>query len=99
MDRRYLTCRDASEISREPQDVTIKSKNLSVGCFTQPGGVLRDSIQYRLNIGRRAGNDAQDLTRGRLLLQRLLKFLEQPDVLDGDHCLVGEGFEKSYLLI
>ena len=22
------------------------------------------------------------------------QFLEQPDVLDGDHCLVGEGFEQ-----
>ena len=29
----------------------------------------------------------------------LAEFLEQPDVLDGDHRLSGEGLEKSYLLL
>ena len=27
------------------------------------------------------------------------QFLEQPDVLDGDHCLVGKGFEQFDLLL
>ena len=42
-----------------------------VGCFTQPGGIFCDHIQDRLDIRRRAGDDTQDFTRGRLLLQRL----------------------------
>ena len=29
----------------------------------------------------------------------LLEFLEKSHVLDGDHCLVGKGFEKGYLFI
>ncbi len=57
-------------------------------------GIFRDRIQHRLNIRRRAGDDTQDFTRRSLLLQRFLEFLEQPDVLDGDHGLVGEGFEQ-----
>ena len=56
--------------------------------------ILRDSIQHRLNVRRRAGNDAQDLTRRSLLLQRFFEFLEQPHVLNRDHRLVGEGLEE-----
>ena len=29
----------------------------------------------------------------------LLEFFEQPDILDGDHGLVGEGFKESDLLV
>ena len=36
----------------------------------------------------------KNLTRRRLLLQRLLEFLEQPDVFNGDDGLVGEGFQE-----
>src|SRR5262249_1312367 len=47
-----------------------------------------------------------DLTQRYQLTNRLrqlagtrLQFLEQPDVLNGDHCLVGKSLEKGYLLI
>src|SRR5215475_13739638 len=47
-----------------------------------------------------------DLTQRSQLTNRLrqlagtrLQFLEQPDVLNGDHCLVGKSLEKGYLLI
>ncbi len=66
---------------------------------------LDDSIEYRLHVGRRAADDAEHLGRRRLMLQRLaqfrvafLDFFEQPHVFDGDHRLVGKGFEKSDLL-
>ena len=36
----------------------------------------------------------KNFTRRCLLLQRLLEFLKQPHVLDGDDRLVGEGFEQ-----
>ena len=74
--------------------VTINAHNHSVICLTQPRGILCHHIQHRLNIRRRTGDDAQDFTRRGLLLQRLLEFLEQPHVLDGDHRLVGKGFEQ-----
>ena len=48
----------------------------------------------RLNIRRRTGDDTQNIACRRLLLQRLREFLEQPHVLNRDHSLVGEGFEK-----
>jgi len=47
--------------------------------------------------GGRACNHTQDLARRSLLLQRLLEFVEQPHVLDGDDRLVGEGFEQPNL--
>ena len=74
-------------------DITVDAANNSVVCLTEPRGIFRDHIQHRLNIRRRAGDDAQYLARRRLLLQRFLEFLEQPHVLDRDHRLVGEGFE------
>ena len=65
--------------------------------LAQSRGILCDYVKHRLNVRWRAGDDAQDFTRGRLLLQRLLQFLKQPNVLDGDHGLVGKGFEQRDL--
>ena len=47
----------------------------------------------------RAADHAQDLGRGRLLLERFLRLVEQPSVLDRDHRLVGEGLEQRELLV
>ena len=73
---------------------------------TNPGGALDDGVEDRLHVRRRAADDAEHLGCCRLMLQSLaqfcvalLEFLEQPHVLDGDHGLVGEGFEKSDLLL
>jgi len=61
---------------------------------------LGDHLEDRPDIGRRSTNDAQDLARGRLLVQGFrevaipgLQLLKQADVLDGDDGLVGEGLE------
>ena len=73
---------------------------------TNPGGALDDGVEDRLHVRGRAADDAEHLGRCRLMLQRLaqfrvalLQFLEQPHVLDGDHRLVGEGFEQCDLLV
>ena len=60
---------------------------------TRPAFSSND-VQHWLNIRRRAGDNAQDFTCRRLLLQRLFEFLEQPHILNRDHRLVGEGFEE-----
>ena len=58
----------------------------------------RRRVQHWLDIGRRAGDDAQDFARRGLLLQRSpCVSLEQPHVLDRDHGLIGEGFEQLNL--
>ena len=76
--------------STSPSTRSIKASSR----IAQPRSIFRHRIQHRLNVRRRAGDDAQDFTRRSLLLQRFLEFLEQPDVLDGDDRLVGEGFEQ-----
>ena len=70
-------------------------------CAAQLYGVPDDGIENWLDVGRRAGDDPQDLARRRLLLERFgqravprLQLGEQPHVLDRDHRLVGEGLEN-----
>src|SRR5262245_285003 len=52
-------------------DVIINTVNHGVGRITKPLGTFCNSIEYGLEIGRRAGNHAQNLTRCRLLFQSL----------------------------
>src|SRR5215467_11365280 len=73
---------------------------------TNPGGALDDSIKHRLHVRGRAADDAEHLGSCRLMLQGLAQFcvalldlFEQSHVLDGDHRLIGEGFEQSDLLV
>ena len=73
---------------------------------TNPRGALDDGVEHRLHVRRRAADDAEHLGRCRLMLQglaqfgiALAEFLEQADVLDGDHGLSGEGFEQRDLLL
>src|SRR5262249_23283647 len=67
---------------------------------------LDDSIEDRLNIGRRAADNAEHLRRCGLMLQclpqfcvALLDLLKQANILDRDDRLRGKGFEQCYLLV
>src|SRR5262249_39978051 len=71
---------------------------------TNPGGTLNDGIEHRLHVGGRATDDTKHLGRCRPMLQRLsqlcialLDLLEQPNVFNGDHSLIGERFKKCDL--
>src|SRR5687767_4909894 len=88
---------DCTVLRHFPNHIAFDAIDLSIIGLAKPRGVFRHNIEYGLNIGRRAGDDAQDLTRRSLLLQRFFEFLEQPDILDGDDRLVGEGFEQGDL--
>src|SRR6266511_5441577 len=77
---------------------TTNAINQSIVRLAQPRRIFRDHVQHWLNVGRRTGDDAQNFTRRGLLLQRLLEFLEQTHVLDGDYGLVGEGFDEVDLV-
>src|SRR5262245_8098352 len=85
---------DRSIRGYKPTFIAVSTPNCCVACIAKSCGNLRNHVQHRLNVSRRTGNDSQDFTRCSLLLQRLLKLLEQPGILDGDHGLVSEGFEK-----
>ena len=72
---------------------------------TNPRRALDDGVEDRLHVRRRAADDAEHLGRRRLMLQGLaqfciafLDFLEQPHVLDGDHCLSCKSFKQRDLL-
>src|SRR5262249_40175822 len=65
---------------------------------TNPGRALDDGVEDGLHIGGRAAYDAEHLGCCRLMLQCLTQFcipflqlLKQPDILDGNDGLVGEG--------
>src|SRR5262245_31545796 len=58
------------------QDIALDAHYPSVVSIAQPPSILCNHIQHRLNVRRRTGNDAQDFTRRRLLLQRLLELVE-----------------------
>src|SRR4030095_2201261 len=97
--RRYLLPQPNSQRNRphmgdQPQGGPIKAVDYSIRRLTQPCGTFYHRIEHRLDIGRRTGDHAQDLTHRRLLLQRLLELVEQPHVLKCDHCLVGKSFEQ-----
>ena len=71
----------------------------------EPSGALCNAVQHGLDIGGRAADDAEDLGRGRLLLERFgqfavarLQLVEHPHVLDRDRRLVGEGLDQFDLL-
>ena len=69
-----------------------------------PRSAFYDGIEHWLHVRRRATDDAEHLGRCRLMFQRLAQFcvalldlFEKPHVFDGDHRLIGEGFEKLNL--
>src|SRR4030095_11066433 len=66
----------------ESQDHVIDPAN--------PSRALDDGVEHRLHVRGRAADDAEHFPRGGLMLQGLLKLLEQAHVLDGDNGLVGE---------
>src|SRR5687767_11491190 len=56
--------------------VSVNAEDHSIVCATHMGSVLRDYVQHRLDIRRRAGDDAQDFTRRGLLFEGFFEFLE-----------------------
>ena len=59
----------------------------------------QDLLEHRLRVGHRAADHAQHFGRRGLLLERLLRLVEQAHVLDRDHRLVGEGLQQGDLLV
>ena len=88
-------------MSPRNQSVSLAESQQHVIDPTNPRGALDNGVEYRLHVRGRAADDAEHLGGRRLMLQRLaqfrvalLEFLEQAHVLDGDHGLIGEGFQE-----
>ena len=67
--------------------------------IADPRGIFEHGRKDRFQFARRRADDAQDVRRRRLLLQRLPQFAEQPRVLDGDHRLRGKIPHQCDLLV
>ena len=79
--------------------VAARHRNGHRAAVEQPLAGLHDGLEHRLHVGGRTADHRQDAGRGRLLLERLLRLVEQAHVLDGDHRLVGKGLEQRDLLV
>src|SRR5262245_454932 len=86
-------------MSDEEKTIAFPSEDLGIRRLAEPSRALRNGIEHWLDFRRRARDHLQDVAGGRLLLQRLLRLVEQPHVLDGNDGLVGEGLEEFDLLV
>jgi hypothetical protein len=77
----------------EMQELTVEPLKVTLHGVAESRGAPDDRVEDRLHIGGRAADDTQDPARRGLLVKRLLGFVEQPHVLDGDDGLVGKGLE------
>src|SRR5215831_11787496 len=82
---------DRAVMRGEQQTITFPTEDGGVEGLAQASCALRYGIEHWLDVSRRARDDAQDLARRRLALQRVFRLVEEADVLDGDDGLVGEG--------
>jgi len=86
--------------------MTVITINQSILCLAYARGVLGHGIENRLEVGRRAGDDAQNFARRSLLRERLSKVMvsciylsKQLAILKRPRRLVNENLDQSYLFI
>ncbi|KWT96932.1 hypothetical protein APY03_1934 [Variovorax sp. WDL1] len=60
---------------------------------------VEDGVEHRPGVGHRAADDPQDLGAGGLLRERVLGLVDEPQVLDGDRGLAGEGRQQLDLAL
>src|SRR5262252_7901402 len=82
--------RDAVMVSDQMNEMAVEPIYRCRHAVTQLHHALGDRIENRLHVRWRLADHPKDLARSRLLLQRLLRFVEQPHILDGDDRLVGK---------
>ena len=97
--RRHAERRDRTVLS-----ILVSEQNPDFG-LADARRVLQHLLENRLQLAGRAADDLENFRGRRLLLERLrqiararLDFIEQPDILDGNHRLVGKGGDKLDLL-
>src|SRR5262245_18188350 len=86
--------------------LTIVAGDNGVLTAAEATGTADDRVEHRLGFGRRVRDHAQDLARGHLLFEALrevavarFELLEQPNILDRDHGLVGESLQQADLSV
>src|SRR5262245_31569294 len=79
--------------------VPIDNEDSAAKRATYAHAVACDRLEDGSRFCWRGPDGAQYLGRRGLLLERLFRLVEQADVFDGDHRLVGERLEQSNLLL
>src|SRR5262249_8232525 len=86
--------------------LAVEQKDVALLGLTEAQRAVRYGVEHRLHVGLRLADHLENVASGRLLLERHpqfavagLQFLEQPRGLNGDDRLVGEGLQKSDLLV
>src|SRR5215471_13311679 len=88
-----------SVMGHEVEQLSIEPKEVAELGRAESARARDDRIEDRLNVRRRARDDLQYLASRRLPVERVLRLVEQSDVLDGDNGLVGEALEKPDMRI
>src|SRR5262249_44818749 len=103
--KRNITDRHWSMMADKAQHVIVCTQDDSIEGIAQPCSATSNSVEYWLNVGRRAADYVEHLGGRHLVFELLcqfaracLHFVEQPHVLDGDHRLIGKGLGKLDLL-
>src|SRR5262249_17015322 len=78
---------------------SVRTKHRGHVCLTKARCGFDQRIEHGLEMERRAANDLEHVGCGALLLEGLTQLVKKSRVLDGDHSLVGEGFDQGELLI
>src|SRR5215467_7224988 len=86
-------------MSDEEKPIAFASEDLGIRRLAEPSRALRHGIEHRLDFRRRARDHLQDVAGSRLLLQRLLRLVEQPRVLNRDDGLVSKRLQQLDLAI
>src|SRR5262245_46101943 len=84
-------------VSDETEDVAIESEHYPELRCAKLDRAGDDRIEDRLHVGRRGRDDPQNFARGRLLLKRLLRLVEQPNVFNGNDRLVSKGLQEFHM--
>src|SRR5262245_7938962 len=96
----YTDTRYRTKMSARNHAVALAQSQNNVVNTANLRGALDDRLEHRLHVRWRTADNPEHLGRCRLMLQRFAQFgvafldlLEQLDVLDGDHGLVGKGLQ------
>ena len=88
------------------QPVAFQPLDHGIARRTEAHRARRDGVQHGLKLGGRLRDDPEDVRGRRLPIERRpevavarLELLEQADVFDRDHRLVGEGFQELDLTL
>src|SRR5262249_40691008 len=88
------------------EKLTVESEDQRSLPPTEPDGVLDYRFEHGLQVEGGAADHLEDFAGSRLPLQRFrqlaaarLQLLEQPNVLEGDHRLIGEDLEERDLRV